>query len=62
MSSHEFSANANEVYRRSTANPSDAGVTNHGWQCAICKRRTALVAGRKRSKTCSGWICQECAK
>ena len=38
-----------------------AGITNHGWQCRQCQRRTAIVAGRKKAPHSKGWICAECA-
>lgn len=37
------------------------GITNHGWQCRQCLRRTAIVAGRKKAPFSKGWICAECA-
>ena len=55
-----FHPSSTEAYRaRSDSEP--MGVTNHGWQCRWCLKRTAIVAGRKRNPHGSGFICVACA-
>lgn len=52
--------NSTESFReRSGSCP--VGITNHGWQCRQCLKRTAIVEGRKRAPFSKGWICAECA-
>ena len=57
-----FHPNSTASYRARTANASGAGISNPGWQCALCARRSSVVAGRKRSPDGRGFICKECAK
>lgn len=36
------------------------GLTNYGWQCRRCLRRTIIVCGRKKNPSGKGWICVDC--
>jgi len=57
---YQFHPSSTEAFRaRSDSEP--MGITNHGWQCRRCLRRTAIVEGRKRNPHGSGWICVDCA-
>ena len=55
-----FHPNSTHAYRERTANTSAAGVARHAWSCVRCGERQSTVAGRNKSKTCSGWICAKC--
>ena len=55
---HPFSTE--EFRARSDSKP--MGITNHGWQCQWCLKRTAVVAGRKKNPYGAGFICVACSK